>query len=124
MKISLVQALLHLLYTGRVVTMEGQLYSLMKLVYALSINASIEADPTPDTPTTFHTEVVTLTGSAATEPPPAPCSCGAQVAGDTAAKFDIDSENNLLNSVSLNKVMLKLITIVTHTHMLMFKCYT
>ena len=110
-KISLVQALLHFLYTGKVVTREGQFYSLMKLVYALNINASIDAESTPDSPTLFNTKIVTNT----TEPKSAPesdsvetprkCSCGGQVIGDKSAKFDIDSENNLLNSISFNKVI-------------------
>ena len=56
-KISLVQALLHFLYTGNVVTQEGQFYSLMKLVYALNINASIDAESTPNNPTEFKTKI-------------------------------------------------------------------
>ena len=104
-KISLVQALLHFLYTGNVVTQEGQFYSLMKLVYALNINASIEAESTPESPTLFKTKITTSAPSSS-PPPTAPvtCHCGAQVVVNKNAKFDIDSENNLLNSISFNKV--------------------
>jgi len=104
-KISLVQALLHFLYTGNVVTQEGQFYSLMKLVYALNINASIEAESTPESPTLFKTKITT-SGPSSSPPPTAPvtCHCGAQVVVNKNAKFDIDSENNLLNSISFNKV--------------------
>ena len=52
-KVCLVQALVHFVYTGAVVTKEEHFYSLMKLVYALSINASIEAEGTNERPTTF-----------------------------------------------------------------------
>ena len=106
-KISLVQALLHFLYTGNVVTQEGQFYSLMKLVYALNINASIDAESTPESPTMFKTKI-TPSAEPSSPPPPAPapvtCRCGGQVMGNKNAKFDIDSENNLLNSISFNKV--------------------
>ena len=54
----MVQALIHFLYTGTVVTQEGQFYSLMKLVYALNINASIEAESTNDRATTFTAPLV------------------------------------------------------------------
>ena len=108
-KISLVQALLHFLYTGKVVTREGQFYSLMKLVYALNINASIDAESTPDSPTLFNTKIVSNTEpNSQTESDSVnqkKCSCGGQVIGDKSAKFDIDSENNLLNSISFNKVI-------------------
>ena len=53
----MVQALIHFLYTGTVVTQEGQFYSLMKLVYALNINASIEAESTKALPTIFRTSI-------------------------------------------------------------------
>ena len=58
MRASLVQALIHFLYTGTVVTQEGQFYSLMKLVYALNINASIEAESTAAQPTVLGTTVL------------------------------------------------------------------
>jgi len=98
-KSALVQALLHFVYTGNVITQEGQFYSLMKLVYALNINASIEAESTRDLPTQFRTSV---TQSQALENS-ASSNC------DTCRfskkrKLDIDSENNLLNSISLNKM--------------------
>ena len=93
----MVQALIHFLYTGTVVTQEGQFYSLMKLVYALNINASIEAESTPESPTLFKTKITTSAPSSS-PPPTAPvtCHCGAQVVVNKNAKFDIDSENNLL----------------------------
>ena len=98
-KSALVQALLHFVYTGNVITQEGQFYSLMKLVYALNINASIEAESTRELPTQFRTSV---TQSQALENS-ASSNC------DTCRfskkrKLDIDSENNLLNSISLNKM--------------------
>ena len=71
----------------------------MKLVYALNINASIEAESTPDSPTLFSTLV---TSSAARESP-LRCTCGGSL-NNKQGKFDIDSENNLLNSISFNKV--------------------
>ena len=104
-KTSLVQALLHFLYTGNVVTQEGQFYSLMKLVYALNINASIEAESTPDSPTLFNT-LIRAPGGSASQLSPATsttCTCGGALASK-AGKFDLDSENNLLNSISFNKV--------------------
>lgn len=52
-KACLVQALIHFVYTGTVVSKEDHFYSLMKLVYALNINASIEAESTNEKPTTF-----------------------------------------------------------------------
>ena len=100
-KTSLVQALLHFLYTGNVVTQEGQFYSLMKLVYALNINASIEAESTPDSPTLFNTLI--RAPSAQLNTGPTTCTCGGSLSSKTG-KFDIDSENNLLNSISFNKV--------------------
>jgi hypothetical protein len=98
-KSALVQALLHFVYTGNVITQEGQFYSLMKLVYALNINASIEAESTRELPTQFRTSVTqsqALENSSSSD-------C------DTCRfskkrKLDIDSENNLLNSISLNKI--------------------
>ena len=101
-KISLVQALIHFLYTGKVVTQEGQFYSLMKLVYALNINASIEAESTTDSPTLFKTKISSSGESALCRQ----CSCGVKLSETDciSSKFDIDSENNLLNSISLNKV--------------------
>ena len=108
-KVSLVQALLHFLYTGKVVTRQGQFYSLMKLVYTLNITAPIDAESTPDDPTLFNTKIVSKTEpNSKTEPDtvtPRKCSCGGEVIGDKSAKFDIDSENNLLNSISFNKVI-------------------
>lgn len=100
-KTSLVQALLHFLYTGNVVTQEGQFYSLMKLVYALNINASIEAESTPDSPTLFNTLI--RSSSAQLNSVPMTCNCGGSL-NSKNGKFDIDSENNLLNSISFNKV--------------------
>ncbi len=52
-KACLVQALVHFVYTGTVVSKEDHFYSLMKLVYALNMNASIEAESTNEKPTTF-----------------------------------------------------------------------
>ena len=52
-KVCLVQALLEFLYTGSVTTQEDQFYNLMKLVYDLDINASIEAEKTCVEPTKF-----------------------------------------------------------------------
>ena len=52
-KACLVQALVHFVYTGTVVSKEDHFYSLMKLVYALNINASIEAESTNEKPTAF-----------------------------------------------------------------------
>ena len=52
-KACLVQALIHFVYTGTVVSKEDHFYSLMKLVYALNINASIEAESTLERPTIF-----------------------------------------------------------------------
>ena len=52
-KVSLVQALIHFVYTGYVVSKEDNFYSLMKLIYSLNINASIEAESTPERPTVF-----------------------------------------------------------------------
>ena len=60
-KACLVQALIHFVYTGTVVTKEDDFYSLMKLVYALNINASIEAESTNDRPTVFASPLVPLT---------------------------------------------------------------
>ena len=57
-KVCLVQALIHFVYTGNVVTKEDHFYSLMKLVYALSINASIEAEATSERPTQFTAPLV------------------------------------------------------------------
>ena len=104
-KVSLVQALLHFLYTGCVVTQESQFYSLMKLVYALNINASIDAESTSDSPTLFNT--VTSSSSSVAASPASLCTCGGvktQEKEQLTTKFDIDCENNLLNSISLNKV--------------------
>ena len=99
-KSALVQALIHLVYTGKVVTQEGQFYSLMKLVYALNINASIEAESTVDLPTEFHTLVSRGHQSLLS---------GTSLTCDTCRiskkrKLDIDCENNILNSVSFNKI--------------------
>ena len=108
-KVSLVQALLHFLYTGKVVTRQSQFYSLMKLVYTLNITAPIDQVETPDNPTLFNTKIISKTEpNSKTEPDsvvPRKCSCGGEVIGDKSAKFDIDSENNLLNSISFNKVI-------------------
>ena len=41
---SLVQALIHFVYTGYVVSQEHNFYGLMKLIYSFNINASIEAE--------------------------------------------------------------------------------
>lgn len=86
---------------GNVVTQEGQFYSLMKLVYALNINASIEAESTPDSPTLFNTLI--RSSSAQLNSVPMTCNCGGSL-NSKNGKFDIDSENNLLNSISFNKV--------------------
>lgn len=59
-KACLVQALIHFVYTGTVVSKEDNFYSLMKLVYALSINASIEAESTNARPTAFSAPLVPL----------------------------------------------------------------
>ena len=59
-KACLVQALLHFVYTGTVISKESHFYSLMKLVYALNINASIEAESTADKPTTFGAPLMPL----------------------------------------------------------------
>ena len=52
------QALIHFVYTGVVVSGEDHFYSIMKLVYALNINASIEAESTNDRATTFNAPLV------------------------------------------------------------------
>ena len=57
-KACLVQALIHFVYTGVVVSGEDHFYSIMKLVYALNINASIEAESTNDRATTFTAPLV------------------------------------------------------------------
>lgn len=57
-KACLVQALIHFVYTGVVVSNEIHFYSLMKLVYALNINASIEAESTSERATTFTAPLV------------------------------------------------------------------
>ena len=57
-KACLVQALIHFVYTGVVVSNENHFYSLMKLVYALNINASIEAESTNERATTFTAPLV------------------------------------------------------------------
>ena len=57
-KACLVQALIHFVYTGTVVSKEDHFYSLMKLVYALNINASIEAESTNERPTIFSAPLV------------------------------------------------------------------
>ena len=49
----MVQALIHFVYTGYVVSKEDNFYGLMKLIYSLNINASIEAESTPEMPTVF-----------------------------------------------------------------------
>ena len=59
-KVCLVQALIHFVYTGTVVTREDHFYSLMKLVYALNVNASIEAESTNDRPTVFSAPLVPM----------------------------------------------------------------
>ena len=58
-KACLVQALIHFVYTGTVVSKEDHFYSLMKLVYALNINASIEAESTNEKPTAFGAPLAT-----------------------------------------------------------------
>ncbi|XP_040582814.1 uncharacterized protein [Lepeophtheirus salmonis] len=62
-KSCLVQALIHFVYTGTVVSKEDHFYSLMKLVYALNINASIEAESTNEKPTTFSAPALSLSES-------------------------------------------------------------
>jgi hypothetical protein len=57
-KACVVQALVHFVYTGRVVAEEQHFYSFMKLVYALSINASIEAEATNEKATAFSLPLV------------------------------------------------------------------
>ena len=52
-KVYLVQALIHFVYTGYVVSEEDNFYSLVKLIYSLNINASIEAESTLERPTIF-----------------------------------------------------------------------
>ena len=59
-KACLVQALIHFVYTGTVVSKEDHFYSLMKLVYALNINASIEAESTHERPTVFSAPLVPM----------------------------------------------------------------
>jgi hypothetical protein len=59
-KACLVQALIHFVYTGTVVSKEDHFYSLMKLVYALNINASIEAESTNERPTVFSAPLVAM----------------------------------------------------------------
>ena len=59
-KACLVQALIHFVYTGTVVTNDSDFYSLMKLVYALNINASIEAESTNARPTVFASPLVPM----------------------------------------------------------------
>lgn len=59
-KACLVQALIHFVYTGTVISKEDHFYSLMKLVYALSINASIEAESTNARPTAFSAPLIPL----------------------------------------------------------------
>ena len=90
-KISLVQALLHFLYTGNVVTQEGQFYSLMKLVYALNINASIDAESTPNNPTQFKTKIAPNSELLTSQCPK--CRCG-----------DSKTANENNNNISFNKV--------------------
>ena len=94
MRASLVQALIHFLYTGTVVTQEGQFYSLMKLVYALNINASIEAESTKALPTIFRTSILPIKEEAGEE-------CGLCCSSNKRRKRD--SENNLLSVPSLNR---------------------
>ena len=57
-KTCIVQALIQFVYTGVVVSGEDRFYSIMKLVYALNINASIEAESTTDRATTFTAPLV------------------------------------------------------------------
>ena len=90
---SLVQALLHFLYTGTVVTQEGQFYSLMKLVYALNINASIEAESTGAQPTVLGTTVMPVKEESE--------ECGTCCSSSKRRKRD--SENNLLSVGNLNR---------------------
>jgi len=59
-KACLVQALIHFVYTGTVISKEDHFYSLMKLVYALSINASIEAESTNARPTAFSAPLIPI----------------------------------------------------------------
>ena len=58
-KVSLIQVLLEVLYTGSVVTQEGQVYALMKLLYDLAINISIGAEKTNVPSTKFDITPVT-----------------------------------------------------------------
>ena len=88
---SLVQALLHFLYTGLVVTQEGQFYSLMKLVYALNINASIEAESTQCQPTVFRSSVLPVK-----EEQCGPC-CS------EAKRRKRDSDNNIVGSGGMGR---------------------
>ena len=62
-RLALVQSLLEFLYTGQVVTQETHFYSLMKLIYDLEINASIDADKTSAQTSKFQITPV-LKGSA------------------------------------------------------------
>ncbi len=71
-KACLVQALVHFVYTGTVVSKEDHFYSLMKLVYALNMNASIEAESTTEKPTTFATVEKRLPPPSMAPPPPLP----------------------------------------------------
>jgi hypothetical protein len=90
---SLVQALVHFLYTGTVVTTPDQFYSLMKLVYALNISAEAEAETTQALPTIFRPLQV-LAG-------PEEAACGLCCPAGKRRKRD--SENNLLSVGNLNK---------------------
>ena len=76
------------------VTQEGQFYSLMKLVYALNINASIEAESTKALPTIFRTSILPIKEEAGEE-------CGVCCSSNKRRKRD--SENNLLSVPSLNR---------------------
>ena len=53
-RVNMMQCLLELLYTGQVMTPETQFYSLMKLIYDLEINASIDAEKTSAQPSKFQ----------------------------------------------------------------------
>ena len=70
---------------------EGQFYSLMKLVYALNINASIEAESTQSLPTIFRTSILPVKEE----------QCGLCSSPNKRRKRD--SENNLVSVASLNR---------------------
>ena len=64
--VCLVQALIHFIYTGYVVTNEEIFYSLMKLIYSLNINVSIEGESTQEWPTVLSTPLALICNSCVT----------------------------------------------------------